>query len=383
MHKNILTVVGITILFLGTCITPSVAIDNAKKSINLLLNGNTLYVGGSGEGNYTSIQEAINDASDGDTVFVYNGTYFEDLKINTSIVLQGEDKESTIIHGGGFGSGDGVVLVSADNVEITGFSVRNSCPYWPGSGIRLHSNEQCIVTDNIISDCFLGISTLITSSATISMNTVSDTEFGIYVQGSKRNIITRNTIQNNHCGMYLNDADFNEITENNFIENERHFGFYGVFQNKINGNYWERFINIGPKFLLGRKFFLIPFLSGFIIDWHPAKLPYVNMAESASVVVRASNSKIKMTLVCGGQNYPSSGYSFAIDVTIRLNGTVLPESNLEGNTGWEVGESLYIGGSTPILDDEESAVDPLNSGDYTITITIIETVIFDDIVTIV
>ena len=38
-------------------------------------NDNTLYVGGSGEGNYTKIQDAIDDASDGDIVFVYNGTY--------------------------------------------------------------------------------------------------------------------------------------------------------------------------------------------------------------------------------------------------------------------------------------------------------------------
>ena len=34
--------------------------------------GNTLYVGGSGPKNYSTIQEAINDASDGDTVFVYD-----------------------------------------------------------------------------------------------------------------------------------------------------------------------------------------------------------------------------------------------------------------------------------------------------------------------
>jgi hypothetical protein len=56
MHKNILTVVGITILFLGTCITPSVAINNPIKSI---FNGNTLYVGGNGEGNYTKITKGL------------------------------------------------------------------------------------------------------------------------------------------------------------------------------------------------------------------------------------------------------------------------------------------------------------------------------------
>ncbi|RLF47412.1 MAG: hypothetical protein DRN10_03875, partial [Thermoplasmata archaeon] len=40
-------------------------------------NGNILYVGGSGPNNYTSITEALGDASNGDTIFVYPGTYHE------------------------------------------------------------------------------------------------------------------------------------------------------------------------------------------------------------------------------------------------------------------------------------------------------------------
>jgi len=38
----------------------------------LTTTGSTLYVGGSGPNNYTSIQDAINDASDGDTIYVYD-----------------------------------------------------------------------------------------------------------------------------------------------------------------------------------------------------------------------------------------------------------------------------------------------------------------------
>ena len=185
-----------------------------KTTYNFVLtpSGNTLYVGGTGEGNYTMIQDAIRNASDGDTVYVYIGTYFEDVKINTSIVLQGEDKESTIIHGGGFGSGDGVILVKyTDNVEITGFSVRNSCPFFPGSGIGLYSTKQCIVTDNIAYNCCIGIHTYTTSDITISNNTVTNNEFGIRIQNSKRNLITRNNITDNNCGMELNGVKFNEI----------------------------------------------------------------------------------------------------------------------------------------------------------------------------
>ena len=42
--------------------------------------GNWLYVGGSGPGNYTRIQDAINASSDGDTVFVLNRIYYEIYK---------------------------------------------------------------------------------------------------------------------------------------------------------------------------------------------------------------------------------------------------------------------------------------------------------------
>ena len=65
----------IIILFLGISIYPSSAIDSVKESIIPLRSGNTLYVGGTGPGNYTSIQNAVDNASDGDTVFVYDGTY--------------------------------------------------------------------------------------------------------------------------------------------------------------------------------------------------------------------------------------------------------------------------------------------------------------------
>ena len=62
----------------------------------------------------------------------------------------------------------------------------------------------------------------------------------------------------------------------------------------------------------------------------------------------------------------------------------MAENNLEGNTRWEEGESLYIGGSTPpTLDDELLDVEPLSHGDYTVTIIIIETVVFDDSIKIV
>jgi hypothetical protein len=103
--------------------------------------------------------------------------------------------------------------------------------------------------------------------------------------------------------------------------------------------------------------------------------------ENASVAVKNENAKIKLTLVSGGKNLPSTGYAFSNSIIIRLNGTELTEGGLAvGNDGWDVGESLYIGNAVPALDDNSNDVNQLGPGDYSITVTIIETVIYDDIV---
>ena len=61
--------------------------------------GNILYVGGGGPNNFTKIQYAIDNATFGDTVFVYSGTYYENIEVDRSITLIGENSATTIIDG--------------------------------------------------------------------------------------------------------------------------------------------------------------------------------------------------------------------------------------------------------------------------------------------
>ena len=65
----------------------------------IIATGETLYVGGSGPGNWTNVQDAIDNATNGDTVFVFNGVYllYTCISLNKKIKLIGEDKEKTII----------------------------------------------------------------------------------------------------------------------------------------------------------------------------------------------------------------------------------------------------------------------------------------------
>ncbi len=137
---------SVILLFVGISVQPCIAITQ-DDSI-LLSNGNTLYVGGSGPGNYTSIQDAIDNAGDGDTVFVYDDSspYYENIWINKTIKLYGEDKNSTIIDGQKIYLKD-VICIKGGNSIVSGFTIKNS--HKTSSGIGIKSDN------NVISDCNL------------------------------------------------------------------------------------------------------------------------------------------------------------------------------------------------------------------------------------
>jgi parallel beta-helix repeat protein len=245
--------IGFTlILFMGVCINPSTAIGTIDKSINPVTNGNTLYVGGSGSGNYTTIQSAINDASDGDTVFVFDDSspYYENLVIDKSIDLIGEDKDNTIIDGNCMGK---VIFVSASGVNINSFTIKNSISDKSedcDTGIEIDSNFNGI-RDNIIISNYDGISiNALSIHNVISDNTIlNNNNNGIYLYSSSNNIISENTISDNagdsikirysndniisdntisynkKCGIHIQDSNDNNV-RGNIVSNNGKNGIY-------------------------------------------------------------------------------------------------------------------------------------------------------------
>ncbi|RLF29717.1 MAG: hypothetical protein DRN05_01050 [Thermoplasmata archaeon] len=187
----------------------------------------TLYVG-EGE-TYTRIQDAIDNATDGYRIVVYNGTYYENLIIDKQLDIFGEDRAVTIIDGNGNGD---VITISAENVNISHFTIRNSGSN-PNNTVVMINSSSSIITDNIILNGQNGISIQNCGSHLIYDNIIKNNQgHGILLNNSDQNTITYNTIDNNHNGIYLHISDDNTI-ENNVVQNNT---ANGVFLNRTCDN---------------------------------------------------------------------------------------------------------------------------------------------------
>ena len=230
---------GIILLFVGTCLIPAIAQDTEKSLPTS--RGNWLYVGGSGPGNYTRIQDAIDNASDGDTIFVYTGIYNEQITINKLITLIGEDKNLTIINGSGIGD---VVSFLADSVTFKCFTVQNSGGDIVNAGVSVKSNND-IIENNIFANNRNGIYIENSTNNTVSWNVITNNGnqsyegSGIRLCNSTGNLIIENSIFANFgtglIGTYTTQGD-NIIFRNNITDNTEGVLFYEFSNNTITYN---------------------------------------------------------------------------------------------------------------------------------------------------
>lgn len=272
--------------------------------------GDILYVGGSGLHNYSRIQDAVDNASAGDIIFVYNKSspYYENIIIKKNdLQLIGKNKYSTIIDGNNISS---VIEIIGDRVTIRGFTIQHSgsieYPEYNAGLHLLYPSSHNNITDNIVIDNFNGICLQASKNNTISKNIVSnnvkgfhifadavfniisknnaeDNNFGFFFGFTVYNDIMENNIANNtEYGMYFYFACVNKIQKNNFVNNTRHVYFierfrYASDRNNWIRNYWDTWIGFGPKLLKGQMYTewvgqkLIPWIN---FDWIPARKPY-------------------------------------------------------------------------------------------------------------
>lgn len=179
----------------------------------------TLYVGGTGKNNYTSIQNAVEYVKDNFTIYVYSGLYNEVVHIDKSINLIGQNKTNTIINSR---TGRSPVRIGkgGDFVNISGFTIQNSTDETTGFGVWISDDNYCRIFNNIFKNNYIGIN-IMNDNNLISENTfILNTNAAILISGNN-NTIYKNEITQNYgrfLGMTSNSFN-NTIYHNNIYNN--------------------------------------------------------------------------------------------------------------------------------------------------------------------
>jgi parallel beta-helix repeat protein len=273
--KMTLNVLVVSLFILGAAIIPA--------------NAAVITVDANGVENYTSIQEAVNNAQNGDTILVNPGVYRENINVNKEVsIISNSASENqtnrTYVLGGV--SDDDVFFVNSSNVTISGFYISGgpSSQDWYEVGIYLDGAENCSLINNalVLNDVGIALNgsqrnyiynnlaglgysgialvdsnenelsdnwlttndqgILLNNSAnnTIFNNTASANGIGFFLGTSVRNIVTSNLISKNDYGIIGENAEYNIMVNNSLYQNK-----LGIYLNESSNNtiYQNEFSN--------------------------------------------------------------------------------------------------------------------------------------------
>ncbi|MDH5481798.1 MAG: right-handed parallel beta-helix repeat-containing protein [Candidatus Bathyarchaeota archaeon] len=188
-------------------IASQILVDNGFSNVYNMLEGITAWIS---EGypiyvKYSSIQEALNNANEGNTIFVSSGVYYEDIVVNKSVSLVGENKYNTIIDG----NGTQIIEIRENDTTLAGFTVRNG-----STGILLYYSSNSNISNNIIANISMyGISFSDSNNNTVSDNLLLNiSQYGLLLSNSRNNLICRNQI--NQTAGILDESGGNTYIEN-------------------------------------------------------------------------------------------------------------------------------------------------------------------------
>ncbi len=177
---------------------------------------------------YVSIQKAIDNSLNGDTIYVKKGVYIENPVVNKSISLVGEDRDATVI------DVTAGLKVESNNVTLTGFTIYNG---WRGISL---SGNQCSISGNKITDSTNGIVLFGCENNNITKNTFQSIGLSSAIQlnFANRNFVNSNYIDSCVEGIQIWQNSNNNTVSENTITNcqDTAINFQYANDNTINGN---------------------------------------------------------------------------------------------------------------------------------------------------
>lgn len=221
---------------------------------------NVIVVDQTGNGDYTTINEAITNAPEGATISIESGEYSEIINIQKKVSLIGEDEEHAIINPISE-QNKYAVRLGAPGIVVQKLSITNGAPGLYSCGIRVSASNteirNCrffdnpvgiavLTSDNVIDDCTFygckdeGIVLVGSGSLECDNNRIENCIFydncdGIELQYSSNNVITNcEFYDNTHTGIdaIASSNDNNIISNCNIHDNEVH----GIYLSSSSGN---------------------------------------------------------------------------------------------------------------------------------------------------
>jgi len=176
--------------------------------------GAKITVDDDGGADHESIQDAIDAASEGDLIRVRDGNYAETINIDKPLTIKGYDATNTTIDGGNTSD---VVTVSANYVNLSGFTIKNSDA--TGSGVYSEKDHGMFEYLNLTAN-YDGIYLKNSVRNTLKESEVyANTKTGVRLELSNFNTIMKNTLKKNEDGVALSFASYNSISLNTAMDN--------------------------------------------------------------------------------------------------------------------------------------------------------------------
>lgn len=329
---------------------------------------------------FPTIQAAVDNAGDGDTVFVRSGTYYEHVVVNKAVALVGENLDNTIIDGSYVGV---VVNATRDGIGISGFTIRKSGTAWNiggppyGAGIYMRNVTNCsvagnkftddaaaiqleygadgnVIANNTMMNVGLGWGTFdasmnsfignnISSSGRglglnvnsdnnlISCNRITAPEWVMALHACHYNNVTENYIANGQIGIYLPDSSYNLVFHNQIINNIQQASLQG-FPSRTNywddgypsgGNYWNNYA--GKDTLNGP---LQNETGGDGIGDTPYTIDTNNTDRFPLMYPWSLEHDVAVTNLVSGKTVVGKGYLVSLNVTVENQGPYTAEFNV-------------------------------------------------------
>ncbi|UCF09093.1 MAG: right-handed parallel beta-helix repeat-containing protein [Thermoplasmata archaeon] len=337
----------------------------------------TLFVGGMGEGNFTTIQEAVDSANAGDTVFVFEGEYEgEGVIVDKSITLQGENRRTIIIHSSWHNE---VVNITADGVNISEFTIGSVASAGSRYGMYLFKVGNCQISNidftacgircifldrsknntisginsditrgiileysygNLITNCNItdareGIELVDSWDNILSYNSLYDNDDGITIENSQKNTFIRNDLVDNDNGIYMRHSPDNTFANNTFIDSA--FAIQGMSSEEWDSHTIDATNTVNGRpvyYVTGQTGFTVPSDAGQIILVNCSDMEIANRTFEHGSILAFSSSNITIT----GNNISSRYYGIAL---VKSRNNEIADNSIVGEYG-----GVRIEGST-------------------------------------